>query len=270
MQRSRPPLKLHDGPLVLALAQVRIAAVLQMQTFIPEIQERLRNAGYPRYSESQMQEIVLGPAAAATTGAVMTKWTFADKDGTKAVVIAPDFVTFEAANYDTFESFSEELGSVLSLVGEVAKIALAERLGLRYVDCIRAGDDDRIEDYVVPGLAGIELSPVGAQRSRSVFVVQGTTASGQYIVRFSRNSGAFALPADLQPADVTINPPDGAGEYALLDVDHFSTQTREYRPEVLLDLFWQLHDVSEGIFREAVTSHALRAWKMEELEEVPQ
>lgn len=237
-----------------------------MQTFIPQIQERLRNAGYPRYSEAQIQEIVLGPAMAASPGTAMTKWAFADKDGTKAVVIAPEFVTFEVANYDTFDAFSQELGSILELVGEVANVALAERVGLRYVDHIRASAGDRIEDYVVPGLAGIDLAPVDAQRSRSVFVVQATTPSGQCIVRFTRSAGAFALPADLQPADVSIAPREGDGEYALLDVDHFSTQTREYRPGVLLDVFWQLHDVSEGIFREAVTPHALRAWKMEELE----
>ena len=134
------------------------------------------------------------------------------------------------------------------------------------MDCIRPRGDDRIEDYVVPGLAGVDLSALGADRRRSVFVVQGATATGQYIVRFSRTSGAFALPADLQPADVTIADTDPDGEYALLDVDHFSAQTREYLPEVLLDVFWQLHDVSEGIFREAVTPHALKAWKMEELE----
>ncbi len=237
-----------------------------MQTLIPQIQERLRNAGYPRYSEAQIQEIVLGPAIAASPGPAMTKWTFTDKDGTKAVVVAPDFVTFEVTNYDTFDAFSQELGSILELVGEISNVALAERVGLRYVDHIRASADDRIEDYVVPGLAGIDLGPLDAQRSRSAFVVQGTTPSGQYIVRFTRSTGAFALPADLQPADVYIAPQEAVGEYALLDVDHFSAQTREYLPGVLLDVFWQLHDVSEGIFREAVTPHALRAWKMEERE----
>ena len=268
MQRSRSPLKLHDSPLVLALAQVRLSPVLKMQTFIPEMQERLRNAGYPRYVEAQMQQIMLGPMPTAVPGPATTKWVFSDRDGSKAVVVAPDFVTFEVSRYDTFDAFSEELRSVLSLVGEVTNVALAERLGLRYLDHIRAGSDDTIEDYVAPGLAGVDLASAGAERTRSVYLVQGTTASGQYVVRLNRNTGPFVLPADLQPPDVTIAPPEGSDEYAVLDVDHFSAVTREYQPDVLIDVFWQLHDVCEGIFREAVTPYALKVWRAEDLEGV--
>lgn len=267
MQRSRPPLRLHDSPLLLTLAQVRISPVLQMPTFIPEIQEKLRNAGYPRFSESLMQEILLGPGVSASPSQVRTKWTFTDRDATKAVVIAPDFVTLETVVYDTFDVFSDELRSVLALVGDVAEIELAERLGLRYLDCIRPVGEDRLVDaYLAPGLSGVNLESVGARADRSIFVAQGTTASGQYILRLTRGSGPVALPADLNPADVTITPPEGDGEYALLDVDHFSAFTREYRPEVLAGVFWELHDVCEGIFRAAVTPHALECWGVEVLE----
>jgi len=267
MHRSRPALKLSRGPLALVLAQVRISPVLQMQTFIPQIQERLRNAAYPRYSEARLQEILFGPGAPASSGPTMTKWTFTDKEATKAVVIAPDFVTFEATTYESFDAFSKELRSLLGLLGEITEVALAERVGLRFVNHIRSTGDDRIEEYVAPGLSGIDFGQIGAERTGSVFVDQGTTAGGQYTVRFSRSSGPFTLPADLLPADVRIDALDEGGEYAVLDVDHFSTRTREYNPDVLGDVFWELHDVSEGIFREAVTPHALQVWGAREVRE---
>lgn len=236
-----------------------------METFIPEIQEKLRKAGYPRFGEALLQEILLGPGASAMPSQVRTKWTFANRDSTMTVVIAPDFILLETAKYETFEVFTEELRSVLALVGDVAHVELAERLGLRYLDYIRPATGDRVEDYLAAGLAGIDLHQVGVGDTRSVFVSYGTTAGGQAILRLTRSPSPFAMPPDLNPADVTIDPPAPDGEYALLDVDSASTITRDYSPDVIVDIFWELHDVIEGIFRAAVTPHALQTWRAEEL-----
>lgn len=233
-----------------------------MRTYIPEIQERLRKIGYPRFSESQMQEIVLGPLSTPTAN-LQNKWLFGDRDLRTAIVVAADFITLETAEYDTFDVFVERMHTVLGVVGEIAQIDLAERLGLRYLDYIRPLSADKVADYLSPGLAGI--APMDGLRDLSSrYLAQGSSEVGRFVVRLTRATGSFELPPDLQPPDVDLSNIPGADEWALLDVDHFTVAPRAFQPDAITEALWDLHDEVDGIFRGAVTAHALEAWGAEE------
>ena len=253
-------MRLRRSPLVLVLSQVRISPVLQMQTFVPSIQEHLRKAGYPRFSESLLQEIVLGPTPnSAPAMSTRNKWLFSDRDSQSAVALTTDFIALETVAYDTFDSFVEAMGAVLDIVGDQAKIELSERVGLRYVDLVQPPAGDELNSYLSPGLSGLGHVP-GTETKSNRLLVQGTSELGQFVFRLTTGTGSPSLPPDLQPSDLPIAVESIDGEYAILDFDHASTATRGFDIDLLTDDLWGLHDVVDGLFRSAVTSHAMDQW----------
>ena len=152
MRRNRQALLLKNSPLILALAQVRISPVLQMKQFVPEIQERLRKSGYPRYAESQTQEIVLaGISEPKLNVSTSTKWVFADRELRSAVVGAQEFVTLETAAYGTFDAFIDRMADGLRIVGEVCSGG-ARRTAGTALSRLRDTKTDRPDrrDYLSP------------------------------------------------------------------------------------------------------------------------
>jgi uncharacterized protein (TIGR04255 family) len=262
MRRTRQALLLKNSPLILALAQVRISPVLQMKQFVPEIQERLRKSGYPRYAEAQTQEIVLtgGPEPMLNTS---TKWVFGDRDLKTAVVVAREFVTLETTSYETFDLFVERMAEALRVVGEIAQVDLAERLGLRYLDYVKPLGTDSMADYLSAGLLGINGE--GLRGVRSQYLARGQSDLGQMMVRVTHGGGAFRLPPDLQPLDLAQPTIADSGDWALLDFDHFSDMPRPYNVDAIVDALWGLHDLVDATFRNSATEHAFAAWEAQEL-----
>jgi uncharacterized protein (TIGR04255 family) len=237
-----------------------------MATYVPGIQERLRKAGYPRFSETLLQEFLLGPTPnSAPSMSTRNKWVFADRDTQTAVALTTDFVAFETVGYDTFDRFVEAMGAVLDIVGSEANIELSERVGLRYVDLVRPLPGDRLSDYLAPGLAGLEPLPETVS-SQTRLLMHGASQHGQFIFRLTKGTGAASLPPDLQPSDLLVDLPGADGEYGLLDIDHSSAGTRGYDVDSITDDLWDLHDLVDGLFRSAATPHALLQWGAQPVE----
>lgn len=254
MTRTLPALKLERSPLVFVLAQLRFSAVLQLERFVPEIQERVRHKGFPLFAQLQSRGVRIGPKTEFFSN---TRYAFMNKDQSAAVILAPDFVVLETNKYDVFERFVGEFENVLSIIGDVAKPAVAERLGLRYVDLMR-GDYTK---NVVPGLAGLPLAPLGVKSVQARLEFVGSAPQGNFIIRLHQVEGRF-LPPDLDPiplryTDLEVPP----GEVvSLLDLDSFDLEQRDFEPRALVTKMWQLHDFTDRAFRSCVTTDALKAW----------
>ena len=128
MPRSIPALKLKTNPLVCVLGQVRISPVLQMEEFIPAIQEQLRRTDYPKFNREETEELILGPGTQPKVRS-STRWIFLNKENTAAVVLAQNFIALQVSQYTSFEIFLGALKAVLKIIGKVADISLTERLG---------------------------------------------------------------------------------------------------------------------------------------------
>ena len=68
MKRTHPPLRLPGSPLIYVVAQVNISAVVAIERYVPEIQERLRKSGFPGYTNVQVPEIIFETSGAPTGG----------------------------------------------------------------------------------------------------------------------------------------------------------------------------------------------------------
>jgi uncharacterized protein (TIGR04255 family) len=261
--RSLPALHLRRSPLAFVLAQVRISPVLIMEEFVPRIQERLRHNGYPWYSVAQLQEFVLGGGQALPEVKSSARWLFQAEDKRTAVVLSESFVALETTSYETFDSFTEELQGVLTVIGELAEIPLSERIGLRYLDVIRPlQDDETLDDYLARGIQGLDTRALQSVESHSRYELRGRTPHGEIRVRCVRAFGEPPLPSDLSPIDLESPLMEsGETEVAVLDFDHFSVETRAFDPDELLRGCWELHDAIDRAFRECTTKHARTRWE---------
>lgn len=259
--RALAPLKLTKSPLVIVLGQVRISPVLQMETYIPQIQERLRHKGYPVFRPSKIQEFNILPDGKAQVAST-DRWIFAEKDRRTAVVIAPDFVVLETSRYDVFDAFSDSFEVALREVGEVVGVALAERIGLRYIDLIRPAEGESLAEYLNAGLKGLSAAELETDGLLHRYEATGKTKAGQLVVRLFQTAQGVVLPPDLVPGDIELAQIQLAPNerVSILDIDHFSVTQRDYEPAKLMDDMWALHDASDKAFRAAVTPRALERW----------
>jgi uncharacterized protein (TIGR04255 family) len=264
MRRTLPALKLGKSPLVFVLTQIRISPVLRMEEYIPRIQERLRHIGYPRFTQSQLQQVVLGPVPTVQPEVrTSTRWLFIDRDAKAGVVVAPEFVVLETTAYETFDHFMAQLEPVLDVVGEVAEVSLSERLGLRYIDLVLPDSEESgVSRYMQPGLLGLDETELETDETVHRYELRARTGIGELVFRVARSTRGALMPPDITPLDLKLSVTEPVETpHAILDFDHFSEVPREYRPGDLIEVLWELHDHIDRAFRLAVTEYALKQWE---------
>jgi len=251
---------------VYVLAQVRIAPVMKMVGFIPEVQDRLRREGYPRFVEGQVQEVRFD----STTGpqlATHPRWDFQSKDARTGVVLTRTALVVHTNDYDTYEQFELELERALGIVGELVQPSLVERLGLRYVDLIRPRKGETYTKYLKPGLHGLSAEDLHVKKALLRSETVGDTDIGRLVVRCVQSMQAAPLPPDLWPAtlDYSHIPVPRDELVTVLDLDHYTEAPREFDTAGILKAMGALHDTLDCAFRAAVTPEAMKIWKAKEV-----
>ena len=107
--------------------------------------------------------------------------------------------------------------------------------------------------------------------SQSRLLMQGASQHGQFIFRLTKGTGAATLPPELQPSDLPANlpGPQGSASSPCSTWTMRPTGTRGYDVDTITDdLWWALHDLVDGLFRSAATSHVLLQWGAEPVEGV--
>ena len=258
MQRTVAALDLAQNPLVCVLAQIRIAPVLSMDNFLKPIQERLRLSGYPKFQSIEQEEIIIGPRPIARQS---TRWIFIDRDGFQGIVLSQNSIVLQVTRYSSFEDFTSRLLATLKAIGEEAKLALVERIGLRYVNRICPETGESLDQYLQPGVLGLPGEKIGTSRGQLRFEQRGETALGKLVVRVFQNEGAD-LPPGIEPLGLNLPPLEGNGGLkTILDVDHFSPLQRDFEPNALVADMWKLHEFTDRAFRAAITDYALNKWR---------
>ena len=94
-------------------------------------------------------------------------------------------------------------------------------------------EGESFADYLQPGLLGLDADGFGANAPLHRYEFRGQTGVGRIVVRWSQNMDSVFLPPDLTPSTlqhrVNIEPGKVVG---LLDIHHFSADTRDFDPEV--------------------------------------
>ena len=231
---------------------------MALEKFIPDIQEQLRHKGFPRFSRGQIQEVLL-QADSAPKFSVTDRFEFQDKDGTVGVVLTPSSFAVQTNKYSRFEDFEDIIATTIVVINRVLRLTLVERVGLRYVDLIRRAENERWDDYLQPGLLGLDPSDVGVKTLMSRYESLGTTEIGTLVVRCSQSEQI--LPPDLFPTTLNYTSALKPKEVVtLLDFDHFVEKSGDFDTRSIIALIGELHDTVDLAFRKSVTSDALVRW----------
>lgn len=245
---------------MLVLAQVRFSPVQAMEKYVPEIQDRLRKS-YPRYQERRIQSIHFGPKPVVTDEPL---WLFTNKPESASVTLSKNFVTLSTHPYKGFEHFLNDLEQMLEVVGEIVRLDLVERLGLRYVNLIRLDRGEEFNDYFRPNLLGLSHNDVNATEALNRFEFDGRTPVGRLVIRISESADGTILPADLKDSALkyTDQIKPGHGEKArFLDIDHFSDTSADWDVPKILATYTKLHTNCEMAFKQSVTPVAMDKWR---------
>jgi len=249
----------------MVLAQVRISPIAKMSDYIADVQERLRQNGFPRFDESTTNEILLQPGMQPQMRE-HPRWDFLNKERSTGIVVTQNAVVLHTNSYDTFDHFAKALRLALDVVREVATPELVERLGLRYVDLIRPSSDESWTAYLQDGFHGLRPEEIGMQQASQRHDIVGTTAIGKLVVRCVQSMGAF-LPPDLLPSTLDYSKVQVPNDelVTLLDLDHYSEESRDFDVEQVMTTMWNLHENLDLVFRQATTEYAKKKWEAQPL-----
>ncbi len=151
------------------------------------------------------------------------------------------------------------------ILDAVVAPTLIERIGLRYLDLIRASSDGRFDDYIAPGLLGLTDKDLNVKQSSCFINVAGITELGTLSIRsMQRSDGNFISP-DLLPMNLaSAHAPVSPGEkITTLDFDHacdLESAPIEFAPDDVVRRLWLLHEPITTAFYAATTSRARRDW----------
>ena len=258
-RRAQPPLDLAWNPIAFALGQVVISPVLQLANYIPEIQEKLRHSGYPRYQQHELQALQISSPNSPPVVAQATRWLFLNADHTGAISIGSESIVIERSVYSSFDEFSSELGRVINVVQSIVDIQLFERIGFRRINLIEPTDELTLEQMFREGVLGVDLSGKVSTTSRK-FEIWADTDVGRMMVRLLRPSPDGVLPPELSASQLSIRPAQSV-DSATLDIDHFEVRSAEFKDELVIESLWRLHAAADYAFRQTVSDDALRAWR---------
>ena len=201
-----------------------------MDQYIPPIHETFRRRGYPIERAGKVHQVTFSPNPA--TPAQLTeqqRWDCRNKDETWSILLTRDTVILQTTAYTRFEDFAERLRMAVHTVlaeSEHDRLGVVHRVGLRYIDVVRASGGKGFRFYLRPGLHGVgdEVFQPGQHllhtESRGRTVVGGNP--GTMVVRIVQNDQGSPLPPDLVDAAPSLSPRAEAGELVtLIDMDHF-------------------------------------------------
>lgn len=253
--------KLSKSPLVMVLAQVRFAPVLQIQKFIPDLQEELRKNGFPHFVEEQVQELVFGGTVPPVRSS--SRWIFGAPDWRKTVVFSQDFVVIETSDYDRFETFSNEFEKILNLAKEKIDLGRSERIGLRYVNLIRGQKSKSPYLFLRQEMRGFSAVEFGDVKSvQSTCLSQAITDVGRLLVRAVHTDDGSHIPPELASTKLQFpDKPKPGEQISFLDIDHNGEFPGDFDVSALIAELGKLHQYSDITFEKAVTPEALELWK---------
>lgn len=261
--------KLKNAPVYFTLAQVRFNPILSLETYVSGLQESLRKEGFPDFKKNVVATFNLTAVGAGEAGAPQlsqpqseAQYLFTSMDSTSGFVLGQNHISFQAAEYDVFETFSGSLLKGLELLHKAVGLSYAERIGVRYLDAIFPRAGEQLEQYLLPEVMGLSGKSPGAM-VYSFSETRAQTKTGFLVARVVIQDGGIGFPPDLNPLGIHVAErfQKLQGRHAILDTDAFSEGREPFDLAKVAQRLEELHDELGTLFRNIVTSHALDVWK---------
>ena len=258
--------RMRDAPVYFALIQARHNPILSLGKYVPDLQERMRQAGYPDYRKTQAFAIQLDPTVEGEVALENSRrYLFLNAEATSAFLLDANAITYQTTSYQTFDNFLDEFWKGLAIVHSCVTLSFIERLGLRYLDAIvPPGGADELANYIVPGVLGLAgLLPPDIPIVHTLSETYVASDEGHLLSRTIIQDGQVRFPAGLELLGLKLASKfaEVRSVHATLDNDAF-WESRFGPEEIELKRrLWKLHDRVEMAFKVATTKHAREQWK---------
>jgi uncharacterized protein (TIGR04255 family) len=153
--------KMGSAPVYFTIVQVRFNPILTLDTYAPQIQERLRKEGFPDVKKGFLATINLN-VGAPTEGsapqipvAQTARYVFDNMERTSGFILDQGALSFQTTEYDVFESLSSVFLKGLEAVNEAVGLSYTERIGVRYLDAVFPKTGENLRDYLSGSVLGL-------------------------------------------------------------------------------------------------------------------
>jgi uncharacterized protein (TIGR04255 family) len=150
-------ISLKNSPLTRVLAQVRFATVLSIGQAekAAEFQEKIRS-DYPILEQEIAHEVAFGsnPSEAPAFKQSII-WRFIDHDRKWRVSLGTGFIALETKEYAGRKDFLDRLEKILTALQETFKPSETSRIGIRYINRIRAEGFEKVAPMIKSEILGV-------------------------------------------------------------------------------------------------------------------
>jgi len=258
--------KLSNQPLVFVLAEFRFSPILDIEKYIPKIQDALRTK-LPILRKTETQEITVLPGGINLN--TQANWEFISKNSHTAASINQNRLLFMTSEYERFDGFEKNCDSLLQTIIEVVNPSLFLRLGLRYSDTIfDIEGKGLVEDFVQSRLYKNDDLSLPGESLRQTNETLWRTTEGAIFVRSIYGKDKILVWPDAENLPIVMQKTsEKSVKRLLLDIDHvWDAQEEESGPldfdkNVILTKLSNMHKISRQAFWNVTTEEAKEAWK---------
>jgi len=256
--------RLKNPPVYVTVAQVRFNPILKIAEFLPSIQERFRLAGYPDFKTQHGVSIQISVDNNETTPKPVKQeiYRFGNVEQTDAFTLDNQNLTLLSTNYGDFKQFQATFIKGLEATNELLDISYVERVGLRYLDRVMPLEGDKLEDYLISQVHGIN-SLFGGVAGYTYTEALNVVGSIKLVSRIAIQKGPLAFPPDLQIGNdmqVIERFKTYDGISAILDNDGFIEGREPFSKKQIIEHLENIHKVIGNAFKAIVTPYAFESW----------
>jgi uncharacterized protein (TIGR04255 family) len=261
--------KMKNAPVYFTVAQVRFNPVLNMEGYLPTIQERMRATNFPDFKRETIQQLILSFASPSDSSqspapsfAPQARCRFGNIEATIEFVLENNAIALQTTAYDTSEAFFKMLLDGLTIIHDALRLDFTERIGLRYFDAVLPKSDESLSDYLTSEVLGLS-NKLGDKLSHSYSETVTMNTSGKLVSRVVIQDGHVGLPPEIMSLAPRINSrfTQPEGRHAILDTDAFYEQREAFSLEKIGSKLVALHAEIEKSFKVTTTPFAVKAWE---------
>lgn len=261
--------KMQAAPVYFAIAQATFNPILSLETYAPQIQERLRKGGFPDAQKSQLATINLNFNAAPSGDASpsqlpiaqTTRFLFGNMERTSGFILDQGALSFQTTEYDVFETFVGDFLKGLQAVNEAVGLDYTDRMGLRYLDAVFPKSGQSVGDYLAPSILGLTDKiddTIVHSFSETLVKRENVNVRSRVIIQ----DGKVGFPPDLHPLTLILGERFKSlqGPHAIIDTDGWSESREKFSVDRIREQFLLIHSGIDKTFRASVSQNALKVW----------
>lgn len=256
--------KMSNAPVYYTIAQVQFNPILNWDSYLPDIQSKMREMGFPDYRHEVLQTFTVGGSNAAVqpTFVPQSRFLFGDIPSQTVFELTSNSLALKTTNYDTFESFFATLLRGLDVIHTAVPLAFIERIGIRYFDAVfPSNEDDRLTKYLAPEVVGL-FQKMGGKLVHSASETMMNIEFGYLTSRIVIQDGTVGLPPDLVMSHIKILDrfAQYRGRHAIIDTDAYFQQREVFDLGKIEIRLVALHTEIKRAFEIVVTEYAQTQW----------